>query len=187
MRPRLIGAGEVIAGARAHLRLLTLDDCTPRYQDWLADPQVNRFLETRWRPQTMADIRAFVGAMLTSESSYLFAILDPRDGMHVGNIKLGPVDWTHRVADVSYFIGERDRWGCGIASDAIRLAAGFGFERLELHRVQAGLYASNVGSARALERAGFRREGVWRQQLRGAAGWEDHLWFGQLREEWARE
>jgi RimJ/RimL family protein N-acetyltransferase len=184
MPSRVMDAGEVLAGPGAQLRLVTLDDCTPRYQGWLADPQVNRFLETRWRAQTLPDIRAFVTAMLASETDYLFAIVDPADGTHVGNIKLGPVNWTHRFADVSYFVGERDRWGRGLASQAIRLAAAFGFERLDLNRVQAGLYASNVGSARALERAGFRREGVWRQQLRGAEGWEDHVWFGQLRDEW---
>jgi RimJ/RimL family protein N-acetyltransferase len=85
---------------------------------------------------------------------------------------------------VSYFIGERSCWGKGLATAAIRAACGIAFERLDLHRLQAGLYAGNVGSLRALEKAGFTREGVWRQQLLGPDGWEDHVFLGMLRQEW---
>lgn len=185
---RLIGPGERFIGSVATLRLLTLDDCNETYVGWLEDPEVKRFLETRWHPQTLASVRAFVASMVESADSYLFAILENASGRHVGNIKVGPVQARHGYADVSYFIGDRAVWGRGLASDAIRLATGVGFERLGLHRVQAGLYASNVGSAKALEKAGYRREGVQRGQLRLTADepgvWEDHVWYGLLRSEW---
>jgi RimJ/RimL family protein N-acetyltransferase len=103
----------------------------------------------------------------------------------VGNIKVGPVNARHAFADMSYFIGERQCWGRGYATEAIRLATDFGFARLGLHRLQAGLYAGNVGSGRALEKAGYRREAVFARQLKNAAGaWEDHVWYAVLREEW---
>jgi RimJ/RimL family protein N-acetyltransferase len=116
--------------------------------------------------------------------SYLFCIIDRQDGRHVGNVKLGPVSPRHLCADVSYFIGERSCWGRGLASEAIGLTADFGFRFLGLNRVQAGVYGSNLGSVKALERNGFRAEGCWRRQLRSGQDWEDHLWFGLLREEW---
>ncbi|HJU60871.1 MAG TPA: GNAT family protein [Candidatus Binatia bacterium] len=65
-----------------------------------------------------------------------------------------------------------------------RLATTFAFTRLALHRVQAGIYAGKVASAKALENAGYRREGVLRAQPKNAAAaWEDHIWYGLLREE----
>jgi RimJ/RimL family protein N-acetyltransferase len=188
---RRVRPSERFVGARCELRLLTLADCTERYVGWLRDPEINRYLETRWSEQNLESVRAFVGGMVESADSYLFAIVV--EGAHVGNIKIGPIQARHRYADVSYFIGERAQWGRGIASDAIALAAAIGFERLGLHRVQAGLYEGNVGSGRALEKAGFRREGVQRKQLRLGADpdapaadtqWEDHVWYGLLREEW---
>jgi RimJ/RimL family protein N-acetyltransferase len=171
-----------LAGPRVRLRLLTELDCTPRYLAWLQDPLVNRYLETRWSPQSLASIRGYVRDMLASPDSYLFGIhVGER---HIGNIKLGPIHTQHAYADVSYFIGERDEWGKGYASEAIAVVTWFAFTVAELHRVQAGLYAGNVASARALERAGFVREGCFVRQLRGPEGWEDHLWYGLTREDW---
>jgi ribosomal-protein-alanine N-acetyltransferase len=179
---RLLQPGEVLVGGRVRLRLLTEADCTPRYLGWLEDPQVNQYLETRWSPQSLDSIRGFVRAMLASADSYLFGIhVGER---HIGNIKLGPINARHAHADVSYFIGERSEWGRGYASDAIAVVTWFAFTIAGLHRVQAGLYAGNVGSGRALEKAGFKTEGRFVRQLRGPAGWEDHLWYGLTREDW---
>jgi len=176
--------GELFYGERASLRLIQLADCTARYLGWLQDPEVNRYLETRWSEQSLESIRAFVDVMTKSEDSYLFAIISKATQGHVGNIKIGPISARHAYADVSYFIGERSEWGKGLASDAIRVAARIGFEKLGLHRLQAGLYEGNVGSAKALEKAGFRFEARLRKQLHGPNAWEDHLWYGLLREEW---
>jgi ribosomal-protein-alanine N-acetyltransferase len=176
----------MVSGQRVSLRPVTVDDCTMRYVEWLRDPEVNRYLETRWVDQTLETVRAFVEATEHDSSSHLLAIIDNASQLHIGNIKIGPVSGHHHCADISYFIGERTFWGRGYATDAIRLASDIGFERLELHRMQAGLYASNVGSARALEKAGYVREAVFEQQLAGATGWEDHVWYRLLREEWSR-
>src|SRR5262249_19684023 len=156
---RLISPSEEFEGTKVRLRLATLADCTEAYVGWLNDPEVARYLETRWVPQTKASIEAFVSQMAESPDSYLFAIVEKARGRHVGNIKVGPLQARHAYADVSYFIGDRPSWGKGLASDAIRVSARIGFERLGLHRVQAGLYEGNVGSAKALEKAGFRFEG----------------------------
>ncbi len=184
---RLIQPHERFHGQRTVLRLLTLEDCNDRYVSWLRDPDVNRHLETRWTEQTLTTVRDFVASMIGSRDSYLFAILD-LSSTHVGNLKIGPVHARHAYADISYFIGDRSQWGRGLASDAIATAAAIAFERLGLHRVQAGLYEGNVGSARALEKAGFLREGIQRQQLRTGDGrWEDHVWYGLVRDEWTSQ
>jgi [ribosomal protein S5]-alanine N-acetyltransferase len=126
-------------------------------------------------------IRAFVTAQLAAVDSYLFAI--EAESEHIGNLKIGPIEPYHHRADLSYFIGERASWGRGIATAAIRIASDIAFGVLGLYRLQAGVYASNLSSVRVLEKAGFRREGVWRRQLVGHSGREDHLWFGLLAEE----
>jgi RimJ/RimL family protein N-acetyltransferase len=58
IRPR-----EFLEGSRTRLRLVESSDCGPRYLSWLSDPEVNRYLETRWQPQTEESIRSFVAAM----------------------------------------------------------------------------------------------------------------------------
>ena len=184
---RVITPGQRFHGSAVgiSLRLVVLEDCTPRYLAWLENPEVNRYLETRWNVQSLDAIRTYIGAQLAAADSYLFAIEAERD--HVGNLKIGPINLHHGCADLSYFIGERASWGRGIATSAIRIASKIAFEVLGLYRLQAGVYATNLGSIRALEKADFRREGVWRRQLMGPVGREDHLWFGMLAQEYKEQ
>jgi [ribosomal protein S5]-alanine N-acetyltransferase len=179
--PPIIPADRFHLGA-VTLRLVTLADCNERYVAWLNDPQVNRYLETRWDEQTLTSVRGFVAAQIAANDSWLFAITVA--GAHLGNLKIGPVQPRHRYADISYFLGERSAWGQGHATNAIRIAVQIAFAILDLHRVQAGLYAGNVGSGKALEKSGFSLEGRFAAQLRGPDGWEDHLWYGLVREHW---
>jgi RimJ/RimL family protein N-acetyltransferase len=67
------------------------------------------------------------------------------------------------TAAVSVFPEERGR---GIASRAMRLAATWGLRELGLRRVVAEAAVDNVASIRAIEKAGFRREGLRDDQAR---------------------
>ncbi len=107
---RSITPEERFEGEHATLRLLTLDDCSEEYVGWLRDPDVNRYLETRWTEQTLDSVRAFVTAVAADPASHLFAIVENEGGHHVGNLKIGPINSHHGFADLSYFIGEKSCW-----------------------------------------------------------------------------
>ena len=175
---RVIQDGEKIVGESIYLRLVEPSDCRDEYLRWLLDPEVHRFLETRWAEQTEASIRGFVASMRSTSENYLFAIVHLESGEHVGNIKVGPINRQHRHADVSYLIGRRDMWGHGIASEAITLATRFGFERVRLHRMQAVVETENAASSKALERAGYSLEGRLREKLFRDGEWRDQLVYG---------
>jgi RimJ/RimL family protein N-acetyltransferase len=169
-----------IKGKKVRLRPLTLSDCTERYVDWLNDPEINQYLESRFHVQTLDGIRRFVSGMQRSESNHLLGIFENESGTHIGNIKVGGINWHHRYADVGYFIGEKKLWGRGFATEAIRLATKLAFQELKLHRIHAGVYESNVGSCKALRKAGYECDGIWHDQLKGKNGWEGHVWFSCL-------
>ncbi|HDO7894226.1 TPA: GNAT family N-acetyltransferase [Legionella pneumophila] len=171
-----------LIGSKVFLLPVTLADCTDNYLKWLSDPSVNHYLETRWSIQDMESIRNFVSNMRTDPNNYLFAIRELKTEQHIGNIKLGPINTNHSYADVSYFIGEKNAWGKGFATEAIQLVTRFAFEQLHLHRLQAGLYASNIGSGKALEKAGYHLEAVFKKQLKLDSNWEDHLWYAIFKE-----
>jgi [ribosomal protein S5]-alanine N-acetyltransferase len=145
------------AGHWVTIRPIARADVGPEYVGWLQDPEVNRYLETRFTEQNQATVAAFVERILASEDEHLFAIC--LDGKHVGNIKIGPVKHRHQVADVSLFIGNRAAWGKGVATAAISLVSHYGVRMLGLRKLSAGVYASNRGSTGAFLRAGYVQEG----------------------------
>jgi RimJ/RimL family protein N-acetyltransferase len=74
--------------------------------------------------------------------------------------------------------------GRGYPTRAVRLLAGWAFEKAGIARLFGGTVPTNIGSQRVLEKAGFRREGVLRGQLPGTHRTRaDDVVFGLLPED----
>src|SRR5262245_59472970 len=102
----------IISTARLTIRTLLPADCSEQYVSWLNQPEINRYLQTRFQPpQTIESVRDYVGAVAARSDEHMFGIFLDGGVRHVGNIKVGPVSSTHRVGDVSLVLGERDCWG----------------------------------------------------------------------------
>jgi RimJ/RimL family protein N-acetyltransferase len=138
---------------------------TDIYAGWLNDPKVNQYLEIRFVTQDIGSVRAFVASALASEQVLFIGIHSHDLGRHVGNIKLGPIDRRHGLGEVGIMIGDRQAWGRGIGSEAIRCIADIAKHELGLRKLTAGCYASNVGSTRAFQKAGFHVEGLRSQHF----------------------
>lgn len=173
-------AGKNLEGRQVILRQIEEGDCTPAYIKWLNDPEVNQYLETRWVGQDEGSIKEFIRSQRSNAHSILFAICLAEGMGHIGNIKIGPINKHHGYGAISYFIGEKSLWGKGIASEAVGLVCNFAFTELGLRRVEAGAYASAVGSWKALEHNGFVREGVFRKQVYSNGIYMDVYSYGLL-------
>ena len=81
----------MLNSSRLCLRDLEPSDLNANYLGWLKDPEVNRYLETRFLPQTQEALQAYWQAHRDDPASPWFAICLVGDGRHIGNIKLGLV------------------------------------------------------------------------------------------------
>jgi RimJ/RimL family protein N-acetyltransferase len=167
-------------GKQIYLREVRLTDIDAGYLRWMNDPEVNQYLESRFHPLTRQDLEAFVTKMQTAPDNAFFAIVARDADKHVGNIKLGPINRTHRTADIGLLIGEKDHWGRGIATEAIHLVTEYGFGTLNLHKLTAGCYSCNPSSARAFEKAGYAREGLRREQFQSHGQFVDQILIGRV-------
>lgn len=71
--------------------------------------------------------------------------------------------------------------GRGLATGAVAALVRQAFERLDLHRVEAGTLLHNVRSQRVLENNGFTRFGVAPAYLNIAGRWQDHALYQRVR------
>jgi ribosomal-protein-alanine N-acetyltransferase len=76
-------------------------------------------------------------------------------------------------------------WGQGLATEAVHVLVEHGFRHMALHRIWASCLPENPASARVLEKLGFRREGLLRQNLRIQGQWRDSYLYAVLATEWA--
>jgi RimJ/RimL family protein N-acetyltransferase len=147
---------------RLLLRPLASDDVGERYLAWLNDPDVSRYLETRWKPQTIESIHEFVAGCNARPNERLFGMFLRVDGRHIGNIKVGPRKPHQPYAEVSLFIGDKSAWGQGFATEAIGATSAFAFAKMDVIKLGASAYEVNKGSINAFLKAGYAIEGVRR-------------------------
>jgi [ribosomal protein S5]-alanine N-acetyltransferase len=151
---------------KVSLFLLTPDDVSGAYVAWLEDQRINRFLESRFARHDLASTREFVAQMCDSPKQLMLGIRSLElGGLHIGNIKIGPIDSTHGLGEIGILIGEPSAWGKGIGRAAIARVVEIARRDLGLRKLTAGCYASNVGSEKAFRAAGFEVEGVRRRHF----------------------
>lgn len=167
-------------GERCYLRILTVADVSQDYVDWMNDPEIMRFTEARFQSWSQEDIKNFVQQCEESDGNYLFGIFDKETNVHIGNIKLGPVNRHHRYASIGLVIGRKDYWGKGIGTEAIRLVCEFGFNDLKLRKLTAGAYATNKASIKAFQKCGFRGEGQLKRHYLDDGCYVDAVLLGRL-------
>jgi len=106
------------------------------------------------------------------------------DGDNVIGYLIMRWDLTHNDVMVGIGIGERELWGRGYGTDAMKLCLQYAFLELNVHRVSLGLHEYNARALRSYEKAGFRLEGQTRKDLAREGSRYDSFWMGILREEW---
>lgn len=110
---------------------------------------------------------------------YQWAIARRQDDAFLGTVTLCEWDRGNRHAELGYMLDPAVH-GQGLASEAVRTVLRFGFETMELHRVEADTDPRNAASIRLLERLGFQREGYFRERWLINGEWLDSVMFGLL-------
>jgi RimJ/RimL family protein N-acetyltransferase len=137
-------------------------------------------------PYGLADAERFIAKALAMSPQTYFAI--DMAGHVAGGIGYTLHSDVERVgAEVGYWLGV-EFWGRGLATEAVRAVTEFAFAaHPELERLYALPYASNAASARVLEKAGYRAEGLLRRSAIKDGQILDQWMYAVLREEIAGE
>lgn len=111
-------------------------------------------------PYTEQDASEYIASMLSADEKDTFAYAVTLDDRAVGSIGAFRQNNIHRqTAELGYYLAE-EYWGRGIMTEAIRQICDILFETTDILRIYAEPFAYNIGSRRALEKAGFHYEGT---------------------------
>ncbi len=145
---------------KIYLRELSYSDINSDYLTWFRDDAVTSFLEVQGNALTIEMVQEYIDFGKTSGSYAMYAIC-LRDGeKHIGNLKVGPINHKHKIADLVCVIGDKSYWGKGLASEAIALGNTIAFENYDIRKLHGQIYADNIGSVKAYCKAGWIIEGV---------------------------
>jgi [ribosomal protein S5]-alanine N-acetyltransferase len=173
----------VVTGPSLSLRYAAAEDA-PRLLELASDPEVTRWFS--WGPyQTLHEPEAYIAGLAGKrERGELldFLVVHPEHGP-IGVTGLSELSARNRHATVGTWFG-RDHWGSGANRESKALIAALAFRRLGMDRLTAWANTRNGRSQIALERVGFRREGVLRGWHRHGDTLHDVVVFGMTRADW---
>lgn len=160
-------------------------DLIPLYVKWWNDPEITMSLSGTVWPSTEKDQEEWYekNASKGDGSTVNFLVYEVKTERPIGIVTLFSINYRNQSAWASSFIGERDCWGKGYATEARRLLLRFGFDSLGLHYVMVGIHADNVASLRVAEKIGYRVIGRQRQAVRKHDGYIDAILLDILRED----
>ena len=147
------------------LRKLNPDlNVSKKYLKWMNDKKVQQYTEQRFYKHTKQRIKKFIENKNNSKNEHLYGIFLKSNLLHIGNIKLGPVNLTHKSADISYFIGEKKMWNKGLTTLAIKEILKIA-KKKKLKKIRASLYEQNKASEKVLIKNGFKLEGILHSEI----------------------
>ncbi len=168
-------------GDLIYLREIRTSDADGNYFRWMNDTEITRYLESRFSSHSVEDLDNYISKLQGDKDNVFLAIITKSSDQHIGNIKLGPINWNHGRAEIGLVVGDKSYWGKGVGTEAIRLVTNYAFNDLNLHKLTAGCYSVNIGSGRAFEKAGFVQEGCRKDHCHLDDKYIDLILFGLVR------
>ncbi|MGZ4203972.1 MAG: GNAT family N-acetyltransferase [Actinomycetota bacterium] len=170
----------MLTGKHVQLRRVEPEDY-PAIQGWQNDPEVFYWMDYD-RAFSLDDIRA--SEARACEEGHPFVIV--ADGRAIGRIGLNNFRARDQMASLYIFVGAKDVRGKGYGIDALMALIAYGFDELNLRKIELWTLAHNERAIRMYKAAGFVEDGRIPERSFKEDGWADHLVMSIDRESFAR-
>ncbi len=153
----------MLSGKLVRLRPVELTD-RDHYFAWINDPEVAEFLAARWL-YSLSQEQSYVesATLQTRPPDVKLAIETIDEPRHIGSVNLHAFDREDRRATLGIMIGDKSCWSRGFGTDAILTMLRYGFEELNLNRVDLTCDERNARGIACYRKCGFVEEGRLRQ------------------------
>ena len=169
----------MLLAGRITLGPLVPEDFNPLFC-WANDVAAAR-LDFAYRPVDMMTHRQWWDGIGKDATRVVFAIRKTSEPAIIGYVQITGINAVHRSAELGIRIGDEKNRGQGYGTEALRLAARYCWDHLNLNRAQLVVFKHNYRAISAYKAAGFRREGVLRQAAFIDGAWVDLVLMAALR------
>jgi ribosomal-protein-alanine N-acetyltransferase len=178
---------QAIKTERLILRCFEYSDIDSMLKNWIADEQ------TQWdygEPcyTTEEAVRELFDTKYIASYSrndyYRSAVIEKESGECIGLIAFFSMDTSNRHGEIEYVIGPAFQ-GKGYATEMTKAVIAFGFEKINLHRIEIDCRTENEASRRVIEKCGLTYEGVFRDFFWRKDHYEGRRVFSILKQDWS--
>lgn len=171
-----------IESERLWLRTITMDDL-PGIHTLHSNPEVDRY-NTLGIPDNMEVTTNFFEPIIEEQTSeertqYCWSVFYKSNDQFIGLCGMRLAPERFKMSEI-YFNISPQKWGKGLGTELAKTIIKFGFEQLNLHRIEAGVATENAKSINVLQKSGMKREGIRRKILPIRGAWKDNYHYAIL-------
>jgi ribosomal-protein-alanine N-acetyltransferase len=177
---------EIIETERLLLRKFTPETYAYLFNNY-PEQDIRRELGAETDEAYFKEKQKYEGGYTTYRLSILrFQLVDKSSGQIIGSC--GYHNWfaDHWRAELGYELTNDAFKRKGLMTEAIKEVIPYGFNIMNLNRIEAFVFPHNIPSVKLVENNGFIREGLLHQHFYYNGVMEDSIVFGLLRESWEK-
>ncbi len=151
----------------------------PEYRKYFREyRELNIDMQKKW----------YESKVLNDNSTEMFAIRLNGTGELIGCCGLCYINWVHRNADLSLYIGWKESYidDEGYAQEACRLLFDYGFKELGLQKIWTEIYCFDSKKLNLYTKLGFHKDGELRNQYFYDGKWWNSYILSLLTKEWGK-
>lgn len=135
--------------------------------EFINDEEVKKLMDstipfpmTKWQEEDWVRSRK-----ANTDFTYDFAIEDLKTGKYIGGCSINECDVKNRTCVVGIMIGDKEYWGKGYGSDALKILIKFIFEEVNMNKIKLNVFAFNNRAIACYKKVGFKEEGILRKEI----------------------
>lgn len=150
---------------RLILRKMTLDDAQDMFE-YASDPEETKYTLWDYHKSIEDSVNFLKSAIQRYENMEVseWGVVYKENNKFIGTCGYGWWRPAHNRAEIGYALS-RKYWDRGLMTEAVKEAIKFGFEQMQLNRIEGTCFVENFASQRVLEKVGMTFEGILREQL----------------------
>jgi [ribosomal protein S5]-alanine N-acetyltransferase len=176
---------DIITTERLLLRKITPIVLRQLFEDY-SDKEIKHILGIE-TDEALGNERAKykLGLSTFNRSFLYFHLLDPVSEINIGWCGYHTWYLQHHRAEIGYVLAKENYRQKGLMTEAMTAIIHYGFNAMNLHRIEAFVGSDNVASLSIMERFHFKKEGLLREHYVVNNRMEDSLVFSLLKHEYA--
>ena len=178
---------EFIETKRLRLKRFSPEDLNHIFKKFSKD-EIIKILNLRTEVEFIKEEKRFLnGYSCYNKSFMLFLLIDKATDTVIGRGGLHNWNAEHHRAELGYEMEDELFKKKGLMTEAVGAFIEYGFEKMNLNRIEAMVGAENIPSLKIIEKYNFKKEGVLRQHYKILNSFEDSVVFSLLHAEYKNE
>lgn len=172
------------SGQLVKLRAYKEDDIE-KAVEFINDEEVKKLMDsnipfpmTKWQEEEWVRSRK-----ANTDFTYDFAIEDLKTGKYIGGCSINECDVKNRTCVVGIMIGDKEYWGKGYGSDALKVLIKFIFEEVNMNKIKLNVFSFNNRAIACYKKVGFKEEGILKKEIYRNGRYHDEIIMAMFKDD----